>query len=189
MTKGGSSGLPRIGAWERRFPTAGMDAQGMESAGSKNVACPVCRSINRHDADLCEACGTLLSGSERHRESTDELHEDAQITPVERYSLASSEVEARRSEGLKPGMVLAGRYEIEAEIAEGGMGKLYKAWDRTVEEVVVLKVIRPDLKERRDLLVRFRNEIKLARKLTHPNIARIHDIATADGFDFITMSY
>ncbi|RME49264.1 MAG: hypothetical protein D6795_11885, partial [Deltaproteobacteria bacterium] len=166
-----------------------MDAQGMESAGRKNVACPACRSINRRDADLCEACGAPLSGSERQRESTDELYEDAQITPVERYSLASSEVDARRSEGLKPGMVLAGRYEIEAEIAEGGMGKLYKAWDRTVEEVVVLKVIRPDLKERRDLLVRFRNEIKLARKLTHPNIARIHDIATADGFDFITMSY
>ena len=170
----------------------GRGISGMASKQEKRVECPSCHTTNGTGARRCAHCGTPLATSRHHwesRESTDELHEDAQITPVERYTLASSKVDAKRSEALRPGMVLADRYEIEAEIAEGGMGKLYKAWDRAVEEVVGLKVIRPDLKERKDLLVRFRNEIKLARRLTHPNIGRIHDIASADGFDFITMSY
>jgi eukaryotic-like serine/threonine-protein kinase len=87
------------------------------------------------------------------------------------------------------GDVLGGRYEILKLLGMGGMGAVYKARDNEVERVVGLKVIRPDLAGDPAILARFKQELILARQVTHKNIIRIYDLNEADGVKFITMEF
>ncbi len=88
------------------------------------------------------------------------------------------------------GSVFAGRYEIMGTVGKGGMGVVYRARDRQLDEVVALKVLRLDvLREDPTLLDRFKQEIKLARKITHRNVLRTHDFGEADGTSYISMEY
>jgi len=90
---------------------------------------------------------------------------------------------------LQPGSVLGGRYEILQMLGEGGMGAVYKARDREVDRLVALKVIRPELASQPEVLRRFKQELILARKVTHKNVIRIFDIGEADGIKFISMDF
>ncbi len=83
--------------------------------------------------------------------------------------------------------VLAGRYEIEALIGSGGMGTVYRARDRELDERVALKMLSRALVSAPAMLARFRQEVKLARRVTHRNIARMFDIGDHDGDKFLTM--
>jgi len=87
------------------------------------------------------------------------------------------------------GDVLGGRYEIQKLLGMGGMGAVYKARDMEVERMVGLKVIRPDLAGNPAILARFKQELVLARQVTHKNIVRIYDLNEADGVKFITMEF
>ncbi len=87
------------------------------------------------------------------------------------------------------GDILGGRYEILKLLGMGGMGAVYKARDNEVERVVGLKVIRPDLAGDPAILARFKQELILARQVTHKNIIRIYDLNEADGVKFITMEF
>ncbi len=87
------------------------------------------------------------------------------------------------------GTVLGGRYEIQKLLGMGGMGAVYKARDLEVDRTVGLKVIRPDLAGNPAILARFKQELVLARQVTHRNIIRIYDLNEADGVKFITMEY
>ncbi|HXB57290.1 MAG TPA: protein kinase [Vicinamibacteria bacterium] len=91
---------------------------------------------------------------------------------------------------LTIGRGFAGRYEILGAVGQGGMGVVYRARDRQLDEVVALKVLRLDvLREDATLLDRFKLEIKLARKITHRNVLRTHDFGEADGISYISMEY
>src|SRR5664280_19491 len=85
---------------------------------------------------------------------------------------------------FREGDVIGGRYEIQKLL---GMGAVYKARDMEVERVAGLKVIRPDLAGNPAILARFKQELVLARQVTHKNIIRIYDLNEADGVKFITM--
>ena len=87
------------------------------------------------------------------------------------------------------GDVLGGRFEIQRLLGMGGMGAVYKARDMEVERMVGLKVIRPDLAGNPAILARFKQELVLARQVTHRNIVRIYDLNEADGVKFITMEF
>jgi tetratricopeptide (TPR) repeat protein len=69
------------------------------------------------------------------------------------------------------------------------MGAVYKARDREVDRFVALKVIRPELASRPDILARFKQELILARQVTHKNVIRIFDLGEADGVKYITMDF
>ena len=88
--------------------------------------------------------------------------------------------------GLTPGVVIASRYRIESEIGSGGMATVYRATDLELEEVVAIKVFQQVVQNRAGL-DRFRREMKLSRKLVHPNIVRIYEFGTWRGARFITM--
>ncbi|MGH9734541.1 MAG: tetratricopeptide repeat protein [Candidatus Acidiferrales bacterium] len=90
---------------------------------------------------------------------------------------------------LEPGRVLGNRYEILQLLGEGGMGAVYKARDTAVDRMVAIKIIRPDLASRPDILARFKQELVLARQVTHKNVIRIFDLGEADGLKFITMDF
>ncbi len=96
---------------------------------------------------------------------------------------------AAPASGLQPGAVLGGRYEILEMLGEGGMGAVYKARDTAVDRLIALKLIRPDLAGNPAILQRFKQELVLARQVTHRNVIRIYDLGEADGLKFITMEY
>jgi eukaryotic-like serine/threonine-protein kinase len=90
---------------------------------------------------------------------------------------------------LVPGAVLAGRYQILQILGEGGMGAVFKARDREVDRTVAIKVVRPELSGHPEILRRFKQELVLARQVTHRNVIRIFDLGVADGRRFITMEF
>ena len=77
--------------------------------------------------------------------------------------------------------MLAGRFRIIRYIARGGMGEVYEAQDLALNERVALKTIRPELAQDEHVLAMFKTEIQLARKVTHPNVCRIHDLVVHSG--------
>ncbi|MEE8193723.1 MAG: serine/threonine-protein kinase, partial [Gemmatimonadales bacterium] len=83
---------------------------------------------------------------------------------------------------------LAGRYEIESQIGEGGMATVYLAHDVKHERQVALKVLRPDLAAALGP-ERFTREIRIAAQLQHPHVLPLHDSGEADGFLYYVMPY
>lgn len=84
---------------------------------------------------------------------------------------------------------LAGRYEILGLLGVGGMGTVYRVRDHELDEIVALKLLSSDLGAGADALQRFRREVRIARKVTHPNVARTFDIGEHEGARFLTMEY
>jgi tetratricopeptide (TPR) repeat protein len=76
---------------------------------------------------------------------------------------------------VNPGDVLCGRFRIVRAVAEGGMGHVFEAFDSELTVSVALKVIRPEIASNPEALMRFRQEVRLARRITHPNICRTFD--------------
>lgn len=81
------------------------------------------------------------------------------------------------------------RYEIIRLLGQGGMGTVYLAHDRELDRKVALKVIRADMAANPESLRRFKQELLLARQITHRNVIRIFDLARAENIEFITMDY
>jgi serine/threonine-protein kinase len=88
---------------------------------------------------------------------------------------------------LTQGRVLDGRYEIRRPIGQGGMGKVYEAYDRVLDERVAVKVLRPQFAREPDMAKRFLSEIRLARRITHPNVCRLHEYGESDGIRYLCM--
>src|SRR5437016_8960336 len=105
------------------------------------------------------------------------------------WSMSNTRAPALPSGEFAPGTVLGDRYEIMALLGQGGMGAVYKARDTELDRLVALKIIRPELTTNPEILKRFKQELILARQVTHRNVIRIFDLGQADGFKFITMEY
>jgi len=88
-----------------------------------------------------------------------------------------------------PGTVLGGRYEVLQLLGRGGMGAVYKAHDKELDRIVALKLIRPDLARNPEMVRRFKQELILARQITHKNVIRIFDLGQSEGIKFITMDF
>jgi len=93
------------------------------------------------------------------------------------------------TDALAPGSDFGTRYRIEALLGQGGMGRVYKAYDKDLDRVVALKVVRHGVMGEADALKRFKQELVLASKISHKNILRIHDMGEVAGTKFITMAY
>jgi serine/threonine protein kinase len=131
---------------------------------SPGTVCPGCGTDNAPGSRFCSNCASPLkeSGSRTIKAATFEI--------------------AR-------GDLFAGRYEIIEPLGQGGMGKVYKAFDRKLSEVLALKVIRPEIGVNDKAIERFKNELKVARKITHRNICRMFDLGEQDYLHYITMEY
>lgn len=88
------------------------------------------------------------------------------------------------------GTLIEGKYEILAKIKEGGMGTIYKVRHRLLDEIRVVKVIRPQFGADEELKRRFTQEAKTATRLKHPNIGAILDFALdSEGIAYIVMEF
>src|SRR5688500_16396021 len=107
---------------------------------------------------------------------------------TEHDTLAPSALTQGRVEATLAGQTLVGRYDVLELVGVGGMGAVYRARDRELDELVALKVIRRELAALPEMVARFRHEVKLARRVTHVNVARTFEIGTtADGLMYCTM--
>src|ERR1700728_3003406 len=105
-------------------------------------------------------------------------------------SRTSSFPEYMVSEGrFLPGRLIASRYRIIALLGKGGMGEVYRADDLTLGQAIALKFLPDAAASDEGLLERFRNEVRIARRVSHPNVCRVYDVGDVDGQTFFTMEY
>ncbi len=103
------------------------------------------------------------------------------------HSLAQ---QAATSHGrFAPGEILGARYRIIALLGKGGMGEVYRADDLTLEQPVALKFLPAAWAQNPDALARFRNEVRMARQVSHPNVCRVYDLVETGGQCFLSMEY
>ena len=99
-------------------------------------------------------------------------------------------IRAAGGDQLRPGAVFDGRYEIKEIIGAGGMGVVYRAFDRELQEPVAIKTLRSEaLAGGGVALDRFKQEIKLARRIAHRNVVRTYDLGEQNGMYYLTMEY
>jgi serine/threonine protein kinase/tetratricopeptide (TPR) repeat protein len=168
-----------------------------------SIECPNCHASNTSSASQCSACltpfpisdVTFLSG-ENAGGSTSVVEEPdrANMTDLSggqgwSKPLSQPSPVAFRGGRIPMGTRLGSRYEIVQMLGEGGMGSVYKARDLELDRFVALKVIRPEFALHEEVLRRFKQELILARKITHKNVIRIFDLGEVDGVKFITMEY
>jgi len=132
--------------------------------------CPKCHFENPEGTFYCGKCATpLLSSKDISVSQTETLQ-----TPIKE---------------LTTGSTFAGRYQIIEELGKGGMGRVYKVFDQEVQAKMVLKLIKPEVSADKNTIDRFRNELKIARDISHKNICRMYDLGKEAGSYFITMEY
>src|SRR5438552_9278553 len=155
-------------------------------------SCSSCGSELSGGVRFCSSCGTPAPGSD------DMATMDFGPGNPKPSARAISGAPSKRptssqysvSEGrFLPGRLLAGRYRIIALLGVGGMGEVYRADDLTLGQSVALKFLPDDAAHDEALLERFRNEVRIARRVSHPNVCRVYDVGEVDGQTFFTMEY
>ncbi len=134
------------------------------------MKCPKCDAENPETSRFCAECGTSL------------------LSKKEIYSSPTKTMETPTEE-LTPGTTFAGRYQIIEELGTGGMGSVYKAYDTEIKEKVALKLIKPEIAADKKTIERFRNELKLARKIRHPHVCQVYDLNREREWYYIAMEY
>ncbi|MGD8628352.1 MAG: tetratricopeptide repeat protein [bacterium] len=138
--------------------------------------CPDCGSEIPHDHNQCPECGLTISQGDS--------------TFISDNTLIGPRPDGGAGDDSLPnGHVMAERYEILSVLGKGGMGWVYKAKDREIDRIVALKTIRAEFARDETIIQRFKDEIILARKVTHKNVLRIFDIGDAEGMKFISMPF
>lgn len=127
--------------------------------------CPHCSTVNPDTAESCSRCGTPMPVGD------------------------SETIQMVDTTALLPGSDFGTRYRIEGLLGQGGMGRVYKAYDKDLDRTVALKVVRQGVMGEVDALKRFKQELVLASKISHKNILRIHDMGEVGDTKFITMAY
>jgi len=134
------------------------------------MKCPKCHFENPPGANFCSKCATQLPPSKE----ASEPHTKTLETPVKE---------------LTRGTTFAQRYEFIEELGIGGMGRVYKVFDKKINEDVALKILKPEISEDAKTIERFGNELKFTRKIVHKNVCRMYDLNDEKGTQYITMEY
>ncbi len=102
---------------------------------------------------------------------------------------ASSSPESIEEGRFPAGTILAGRYRILGLLGRGGMGEVYRALDLILNQPVALKFLLNAEHTGKAALARFRDEVRIARQVSHPNVCRVYDIGVIEGLHFLSMEY
>ena len=169
------------------------------------MVCARCGFTSAVDRGRCATCGAELSGAVvvttempidttglprgTARNPTIDPADDESFTGTSGATIARSAAAAPANHGpLRVGQAFGSRYRILKLLGTGGMGAVYQAWDAELSVAVALKVIHQSSRSP-EIERQFKNELLLARSVTHKNVVRIHDLGEMNGMKFITMSY
>src|SRR5271165_3759233 len=154
--------------------------------------CQTCGSELEDAKPFCSQCGNRIRREPAgYGESESPTIEVTALTappspPRRRPSGTSS---AAQDEGrFVPGMLVAGRYRVISLLGRGGMGEVYRADDLSLGQPVALKFL-PERATDEATLERFRNEVRIARRISHPNVCRVYDLGQADNQVYLSMEY
>jgi serine/threonine protein kinase/Flp pilus assembly protein TadD len=149
------------------------------------MRCPRCQSENPEGSRFCGNCAALL-----HPDPAAAGPAPASVTTPLPSPPGPPTMTARIVCGeIVLGTEFAGRYRILDELGRGGMGRVYKALDREIGEPIAIKVLVPAFSADEKMIERFRNELKLARRISHKNVCRIFDLGNCEGTYYITMEF
>ncbi|HZN55464.1 MAG TPA: protein kinase [Candidatus Polarisedimenticolaceae bacterium] len=166
----------REGVYDAPLPPGGHDEIGRLSEAFRAMVAELAEK---------EEMDTYLATLSRVAPSKPRASDVGGEATVTRIGSASRDL-ARHA--LPTGSVLAGRFDVLAPLGAGGMGIVYRAFDREINEVVAVKVLDARaIASDPERLQRFRDEIRLARRITHRNVVRTHDLAATDGTYLLTM--
>lgn len=151
--------------------------------------CRSCGFETTQATPFCASCGKPISSRavDNNGDDTPTLSQPKSAAPRKPLSRPSSHAFANNGR-FAPGALIAGRYRIIALLGRGGMGEVYRADDLSLGQQVALKFL-PDSAGGEHNLERFRNEVRIARRISHPNVCRVFDIGQADELIFFTMEY
>ena len=138
---------------------------------------------------LSKAFKSLVDDLKAKAELVEYMMQTSGGEPTQRLDSVPTAVRAVGGQPLRPGAVFAGRYEVKEIIGAGGMGVVYRAFDRELQEPVAIKTLRPEVMAGGSALERFKQEIRLARRIAHRNVVRIYDLGEQNGMYYLTMEY
>jgi hypothetical protein len=160
------------------------------------VKCSNCGTELPDNVAFCSSCGRPASNTDDvatldFATATSPLPPRAASGSSSRSpSRLSSSAEYLLNEGrFLPGRLVASRYRIIALLGKGGMGEVYRADDLTLGQAVAMKFLPDEAGRDEGLLERFRNEVRMARRVSHPNVCRVYDVGEVEGQTFFTMEY
>ncbi len=154
-------------------------------------ACSSCGTDIPVNGRFCSACGTPNINTD-DLATLDFATATSPLPPRPKSSSSahpSSSAEYFSEGRFLPGRLLAGRYRIIALLGKGGMGEVYRADDLTLGQPVALKFLPDEAARDQGLLERFKNEVRIARRVSHPNVCRVYDVGDIEGHNFFTMEY
>lgn len=149
-------------------------------------------AVASHDeiGTLADAFKKLLADLRDKQALVEFLQGDSGGRTVPMQAVPTTVQQAASAQGVVPGSTLAKRYHVKEIIGSGGMGTVFRALDAELDEVVAIKTLKPDiLSQDASALERFKGEIRLARRISHRNVVRTHDLGEVDGMYFISMEY
>lgn len=153
------------------------------------MTCNLCHAENAEGSFACSQCGSAFTTPEVPTFLDADITAPAVSPGREKLSRGASWVTRGLAADLEPGSDFGPRYRIEAILGRGGMGAVYKAYDKDLDRVVALKLVRVGLTTDPEVMQRFRQELLLSSKISHKNVLRIHDLGDVDGLKFISMAY
>ncbi len=167
---------------------AGAVEQGTYAAGTLAAITARDDELGRLARVFDSMAAGIRSRESRLREQLRELRAEVTLATSE-FATAMNAPSPGATDEMRVGAVLANRYEVVSVLGRGGMGVVYRARDRELNEEVALKAIRQELLSDAVAAERFKSEIRLARRISHRNVVRTHDLGESEGVLFVTMEY
>jgi predicted Ser/Thr protein kinase len=185
-------------------PTVPLDDAWLRYPCSPMAFCSVCGAELAGGVRFCSRCGSPASATPIPNTDDIATIDFATATsPIPPRTSGSSRSSSRGSSSSSsgaaeflisegrflPGRLIAGRYRIIALLGKGGMGEVYRADDLTLGQGVAIKFLPDEATRDEGMRERFRNEVRIARRVSHPNVCRVYDVGEVEGQTFFTMEY
>jgi len=154
-----------------------------------NFAVDIAVKSNDEIGILSRAFKSLVDDLKAKAELVEYMMQTSGGAPTQRLDQVPTAIRAAGGDQLRPGAIFAGRYEVKEILGAGGMGVVYRAFDRELQEPVAIKTLKPEAMATGAALDRFKQEIRLARRIAHRNVVRTYDLGEQNGMYYLTMEY